>query len=521
VDGEATRPGLLIANRFLLLRQIGRGGSATVWLALDRSVQRGVALKLLHPQFRTDPRSRDRFEREAAILFALQHPRIASALHVDLEGEEPYFAMELVDGRSLDLELGLRAENGLHFSREEILEHLGALTSAAAYAHELGVVHRDLKPTNLILETAPPERPATLKVLDFGVAKLLQRDELEHGTTEGRVLGSFAYMAPEQVEGRPIDHRADLFAIGVIAFEMLTLHRAWSRDEDGRPLKAYAEPVRMNRFNAPSALAARVRSEARPRPSEFVASLGAEMDAWLARALAVDVEGRFQSAEEMYRGLALAFGAPRGAEAAPLEAREASTRLAPTQLVPGKSGRRFPIAIAIALGALAIVTAGIAATIAPFREGNQRAESAPQPIAEPPSAIPGRPDPDPDPDPGARQEAQPERAAQVQAAPPTRTTHRVEAKRTAHSEAVIGQGSGPQRPRVILALTSELDALSAGPANLARVIALGDRIARTADAVPDASLRAKIKRLATSSGSLGDLDGLGQAIRTLEQGLGP
>ncbi len=292
MDVEGTRPGGLLAERFLLRRQLGRGGAATVWQATDLQGGREVAVKLLHPRFRSAGPVLNRLRREAELLARLDHPSIARAVALELDRAQPFFVMELVDGHGLDLDIGARADLDEAYADATIHTVMRQLCEAVDAAHQRGVVHRDLKPSNVMI--AHGDGGPRVKVLDFGVAKLL--DTAVPETTQGRAIGSLAYMAPEQALGQAVDERTDVFALGVILFELVTLRRVWARDDDGGPLPAYTAPVRPNAYNSVATLGQRIVTEARPVPSRFRPGLVPALDDLLAAALAIEPADRPPSA---------------------------------------------------------------------------------------------------------------------------------------------------------------------------------------------------------------------------------
>ena len=287
-DGK-TRPGGVIDERFVLKRRLGGGGAATVWRATDLTTRKDVALKLLHPRYRGIDEAHERLAREAALLAGFTHPNIARAYAFELDRATPYFVMGLIEGESLEDELGARSTVDDHFPWSELLRLVGQICSAVDYAHGHGVLHRDLKPSNIMLDTRTD--PPSIQILDFGIAKLLGSTS-RHPTTQGRVMGTGFYMAPEQARGEAVDHRADLFALGVVVFEMLTLRRAWVRNDRGGPVRAFAEAARRNEFNTPGAILSRIAHETRPRPSAFRPNLPGALDAPLAWALAIEPDDR-------------------------------------------------------------------------------------------------------------------------------------------------------------------------------------------------------------------------------------
>ena len=217
-------PGTLLGP-YEIVAPLGAGGMGEVWRARDSRLGREVAVKVLPAEFAADPERLKRFEREARATAALSHPNILAVHDVGSHGGVPYLVEELLEGESLRERLdrgGLTLSESMRIAWE-IATGLGA-------AHEKGIVHRDLKPGNIFLT-----RHGTVKVLDFGLAKLLPTvpaDEAETlsaaatATTRlGGMLGTAAYMAPEQARGRPVDQRADVFAFGVVLYEMLAGER--------------------------------------------------------------------------------------------------------------------------------------------------------------------------------------------------------------------------------------------------------------------------------------------------------
>jgi Tol biopolymer transport system component len=213
---------------YRLTEKLGEGGMGVVWKATDSTLGREVALKALPPAFSTDPERLARFEREARLLASLNHPNIATVYSVHVVEGERYLAMEMVPGE----DLAHRIERGpLPVPEAIAIAHQIALALEAA--HESGVVHRDLKPANVRL--TPDGR---VKVLDFGLAKALEGASPASGLsqsptiagtamTPGMIVGTAAYMSPEQARGRAVDRRADIWAFGVVLYEMLTGQRAF------------------------------------------------------------------------------------------------------------------------------------------------------------------------------------------------------------------------------------------------------------------------------------------------------
>lgn len=202
-------------GRYEVQGRLGEGAMADVHRAHDPGIGRTVAIKVLKPEYARDPEIGRRFVREARAAGALNHPNIATVYDVGEADGVAYLAMELVDGRPLDAVI----EAGGRMPPERVLPLARQLADALAYAHRAGVVHRDVKPSNILL-SADGRTP---KLLDFGVARLGDADPASLGKTQvGQLIGTPRYMSPEQALGLPVDGRADLFSLGVVLYEMLT-----------------------------------------------------------------------------------------------------------------------------------------------------------------------------------------------------------------------------------------------------------------------------------------------------------
>jgi hypothetical protein len=214
-----------IDGHYRLLRLIGRGGMGAVYQAHDLRLNRVVAVKLLTGSFITDGTELKRFEREARAAAALAHRNIIGVYDCGrLVSNGAYLVMEYQEGQTWRSELFRRGQIPPDIVGEWIDQVLGGL----AVAHEHGVVHRDLKPENLLLTELPEGRPV-VKILDFGLAKWAADEDLATLMTHpGEILGTYGYMSPEQLSGRPVDERTDLFAVGIITFEMLTGRRPFT-----------------------------------------------------------------------------------------------------------------------------------------------------------------------------------------------------------------------------------------------------------------------------------------------------
>src|SRR5579863_354093 len=200
-------------GHYEILAAIGAGGMGEVYRARDTKLKREVALKVLPDSFANDPERMARFQREAEVLASLNHPNVAQIYGV----EDRALVMELVEGEPLAGPLPL--ETALNYARQ--------IADALEAAHEKGITHRDLKPANIMITAA-----GVVKVLDFGLAAVAQSSapsDLVNSPTltisptrAGMILGTAAYMSPEQARGKPVDKRADIWAFGVVLYEMLT-----------------------------------------------------------------------------------------------------------------------------------------------------------------------------------------------------------------------------------------------------------------------------------------------------------
>ncbi len=207
-------------SKYELIDEIGHGGMATVFRARDKRLGREVALKLLHRHLRESVEIEARFSGEARAVAKLRHPNIVAVFDVSDEDEpERYLVMELVRGVTLRQLLKQRGCLPVELAAAMVLE----IAAALEHAHTEGVIHRDIKPENVLIDSSDSEPrssedsvPARVKLTDFGIAKLL---DVQGVTSTGQVLGSPAHMAPEQIEGRPVDVRADVFSLGVLFYE--------------------------------------------------------------------------------------------------------------------------------------------------------------------------------------------------------------------------------------------------------------------------------------------------------------
>jgi serine/threonine protein kinase len=304
----------VLAGRYELEALLGRGSSGGVWRARDITTSRVVAVKIIELAAIDDPmgiaETVARFRREAAILTRLRHPNVVSATEATQVGNELFMVMEMADGMSLASRLRQRADNdwGL-FPVRDALRITGQACAGLAAAHAQGIVHRDVKPSNLMVSAR-----LDVKVIDFGIARLLaDKDRITDPST---ALGTVAYMSPEQAEGRiDIDGRSDLYSLGCVLYELLTGRRPFTAD-DPRTLMlmqvtADADPLVSIRPDLPAALCeladALLMKDRAARPQYAARVLG---DIEAISAQAASGEPRREADRETYRGPALAGVVP-------------------------------------------------------------------------------------------------------------------------------------------------------------------------------------------------------------------
>jgi serine/threonine-protein kinase len=350
--------GQILAGKYRLIHQLGKGGMGTVWSAQHIELKSLIAIKLTDNGIPKSTDARTRFLREARAAAALRSPHVVQILDYGVDEGVPFIAMELLEGESL----ADRLERVGSLSPAQTARILTHVARAMARAHDTGIVHRDLKPANVFL--VPNDGEEIAKVLDFGIARTpVGLDATTSArTATGDVFGTPCYMSPEQAEGETsLDHRTDIWSMGVIAFECLLGQRPFqSKTTAGLVLAICTRPLP-------------VPSQAGPVPTGF--------DGWFARACARDPDQRFPSAQEAAAELRIACGervsssaadAPRaaGEKEGPLAHRASPMMLSsdvPTQSTGGLSAthrkgarrsqpsvaraRRF--ALAAVLGALA------------------------------------------------------------------------------------------------------------------------------------------------------------------------
>jgi eukaryotic-like serine/threonine-protein kinase len=272
--------GRIIAGKYEIESVIGSGASAAVYRAMHKDLRRPVAVKILHEQNRDDSQFVKRFKAEALAASKLEHPNVARVLDFGFENDgNAYIVMELLTGRSLE---AILAADG-HLPSLVVTKIAIQTCSALAFAHDEGIIHRDVKPENIMLVPARDDdgKPCdVVKVCDFGLAKLRDSDPEANLTIAGMLCGSPAYMSPEQTRGDALDARTDVYSLGVALFEALT---------GDLPHVAYSIPE----------LFAKKVLEAPRKPSALVPSVDSELEKIVIRALSSDRNSRHPTARAM------------------------------------------------------------------------------------------------------------------------------------------------------------------------------------------------------------------------------
>lgn len=277
--------GTVIADRYRLEKRVGQGAMGTVWRAEHLSLRVPVAVKAIRSELAESSDSQSRFMREARAAAALRSTHVVQILDHGFHDAVPFIVMEFLEGESLAERIARHDGLSLEATRSIVTQ----VSRALGLAHQRGIIHRDLKPDNIFMANEGPHE--VVKVLDFGIAKdqgasLAATVE----TQEGTILGTPYYLSPEQAQGSlEVDHRADLWALGVIAFECLTGRRPFESHHVGD-------------------LIVRIVSRPIPKPSS-VGSVPEGFDDWFGRAVARDKDARFQSSAELASALSALSGA--------------------------------------------------------------------------------------------------------------------------------------------------------------------------------------------------------------------
>ncbi len=380
------------AGPYLIKGQLGRGGMASVYVAHDPALERNVALKVLPREFLHDPDFAERFRREAKVIASLEHPNIIPIYAFDIEQEEgiPWMAMRLIAGGALSAllkERPLPVERAVHILR--------GVADALDYAHAKGIVHRDVKPQNILLDESQ-----RVYLADFGIAKIL---ESSGGlTATGAITGTPHYMAPEQATATKVDHRADVYALGIVAYEMFTGRVPFSADTPVAILmKHIQEPIPLpSPARVPDPLVRALLKATAKRPEDrwpsagaFASALEAALRSASATAGAATVDLTPVSVPAVTESPIAPppASSPTRVVPPPVPAAPSSARAAPPRK-PGRGG----LLSGLAMGFLLAVIAGVAAVA--WRTRGQA--PSPEMTEAAPGSLPASPE-------AAREEALP------------------------------------------------------------------------------------------------------------------
>ena len=273
-------PGTVLSKRFRLVKPIGSGGMAIVWRAEHLVLGIPVALKMLRPVDAHSKVARARFEKEARTVAALTHPNVVHILEYGMHGDVPFFAMELLEGETL----ARRLQRLKTLDATTVVWLVEQIARPVDKAHAKGIIHRDIKPDNIFLHAT--EEGEVPKLVDFGIAKLIDGDAKDSLTRTDAVIGTTHYLSPERARGKkPIDAKVDLWALAVVVYECMVGQRPF--DEHAEDLLGLLKAIAEVDYPPPSVL--------RPIPPEF--------DAWADQALNPNPNRRFSSAAEMAAAL--------------------------------------------------------------------------------------------------------------------------------------------------------------------------------------------------------------------------
>ncbi len=360
-DSLAIKVGDVLEGQWRVERKVGEGGMGTVVLAHDLKLDRKVAIKLLARHLCGDAKAVARFEREARLTAMLEHPNIVSVYAVGRWANRPFMVMKYLSGLPLSARL---KEGKPPFPMARVAELVDQLCAGLDFIHGRGLVHRDIKPSNIFIG---PDGHATL--LDFGILRDLKSDSV---TTDGLLLGTVTHMAPEQLKRtNGVDYRADLYALGVVVFELLAGKDPFLGGTDVEVIQ-------------------RKLSQAPPEPRDHRADVSPALNAVVRKALAHDPDERYQSARDFQRAFADAVNGVGPVEK--IERRTAPLVLPPVESrSPSGPGRRKWVLLGLATG---IVLAGALVAFAPWGSEPQTLPASP-PVPAAPQAADAVPTPEP------------------------------------------------------------------------------------------------------------------------------
>src|SRR5688500_4140014 len=325
-------------GRYEIRSQVGAGGMGQVYRARDTQLGRDVAIKVIASSFAADKDRLRRFEQEACATGALNHPNILIVHDIGTTDGSPYVVSELLEGETLRKRIG-----GTPLAQRRAIDYALQIAHGLAAAHEKGIVHRDLKPDNVFLTN-----DGRVKILDFGLAKLTQLDGDQAqteiptrrvNTDPGVVMGTVGYISPEQLKGRPVDHRADIFSFGAILYEMLSGRRAFHGESAAETMSA-------------------ILKEDPPELSDTNKSVSPALERLVNHCLEKNPETRFHSARDLAFALvALSGSSPVSAQIVGMPAFE-SRRWTRRELILGSIA---------AVGVVAVLALAVVLALSGFR----------------------------------------------------------------------------------------------------------------------------------------------------------
>jgi len=269
---EELTTGATFARRYQIIEELGRGGMGRVYKAMDTEINEKVALKLITPEIAKDKKTIERFRNELKFARKIRHKNVCQMYDLSKEEESYYITMEYVRGD--DLKGMIRRMGG--FSAAQAITIAKQVCNGLTEAHKVGVVHRDLKPQNIMID-----QDGNARIMDFGIARSLKGKGI---TGAGVMIGTPDYMSPEQVEGKETDQRSDIYSLGVILFEMVTGQTPFQGD-------------------TPFTIGVKHKSEIPQDPKELNNQISAELSQVILRCLEKDKEKRFQNAEDLQNDL--------------------------------------------------------------------------------------------------------------------------------------------------------------------------------------------------------------------------
>jgi serine/threonine-protein kinase len=318
-------------GNYRIVEKIGEGGMGAVFRGVDLMLEREVAVKVLKPEFSSQPQLVERFRAEAVTLAKLNHPNVATLHNFFRQGNDFFMVMEFVRGETL----------------ESVIKQTGALSCARAVdlfnqamegigrAHKLGIIHRDIKPANMMLT-----EDGSIKVMDFGIARMLGTSRV---TKQGNIVGTIAYMSPEAIQGAESDGRSDIYSLGILLYEMVTGRGPFDCDTEFSLMMAQIQ-------------------DPPPPPTTFVPTLPLHVERAIMKALAKNPEARFQSVGEFSSALG------RGPVSAETEPQSAPSRSAPTG-ARERPGTALPVVEQLKQTRLAAVESGPSSGVKQTRLG--------------------------------------------------------------------------------------------------------------------------------------------------------